>query len=214
MNAEARRDQMTPPNRLGSKAGRRRWARAAPRPPSARSWGAAKPPPLARSSVTPGPRPTQRPLHLIAIMPRVASLPRVRSVALRPRATQRLRLVRRLASLQGTSPPPTHTQGRSSPPPPLPSTVTIPVPVPKAASAHGPKRIEIWERGTDGRAREGLRLRSGYDRWRRRLRCWGGGRRGALSLRRAVSRRRRHRRRLSRRRREQNTENRGYKISG
>lgn len=112
--------------------------------------------------------------------------------------------------------PPPRARGLAfrAPAVPLPSAVPVPVPVAKAASAHGPKWVEIWERGTNGRAREGLRLRSGHDRWRRRLRCWGGGRRGALSLRRAVSRRRRHRRRLSRRRREQNTENRGDKNGG
>lgn len=217
---------MTCPNRRGSKAGQRGEARpgprrsgAAPAPrhdggPQGRAGASPGRPPLAGSPVIPGRRPTHQ--TALKSQERVASRCRRR----RSQARSPLQVPLSAASCgslskqPSPSPRPTHTRGLPSPPPPLPSTVTIPVPVPKAASAHGPKRIKIWERGTDGRAREGLRLRSGDDRWRRRLRCWGGGRRGALSLRRAVSRRRRHRRRLSRRRREQNTENRGYKNSG
>lgn len=191
---------MTGPNRPGSEDAKRGEARAGSaavrprldgRPKGGAGWSPGRRPP-ARSPGTRGPKPTGGP-GPTSLMCRVTAPPGVGSAAPRPAV--------RSVSAENDLPRPTHTRGLSSPPPPLPSTVTIPVPVPKAASAHGPKRIEIWERSTDGRAREGLRLRSGDDRWRRRLRCWGGGRRGALSLRRAVSRRRRHRRRLSRRRR-------------
>lgn len=211
---------MTCLNRQGSKPrnqGGLGWVcggQAAPRRPyRSRGWGVAEPPPPLPGH--PGAQGRAHALNRYYVPGCLASQSWERG----SQACDQLKslpLDRRRRSPQETtpSPPPAHTRPFLSSNSRLPSTVTIPVPVPKAASAHGPKWIEIWERGTDGRAREGLRLRSGDDRWRRRLRCWGGGRRGALSLRRAVSRRRRHRRRLSRRRREQNTENRGYESSG
>lgn len=207
---------MTCPNRPGSKAGRPGAAPALRHdggPQGGAGASPGRPPPVTRDSGAQA-HPQARAPNRYYVPGRLASRRRGRRSQDRsPLQVSRSAAGCGLLKKQPSPLPPAHAYARPSLSP-LPSTVTIPVPVPKAASAHGPKRIEIWERGTDGRAWEGLRLRSGDDRWRRRLRCWGGGRRGALSLRRAVSRRRRHRRRLSRRRREQNTENRGYKNSG